>query len=128
MPSDAISPRYHPEMVEIVKGSYTCAQNSFVTATLTENFQSCALVDVFFWWQVGMYTCILNWGPYDEYFFGGVVWDEWSQGDYFEATDLKFEPGMSTIKTRNVYFGWWFQIYVFYFHRSPLLGEMIQFD
>lgn len=49
MPSDAISPRYYPEMVEIVKGSYTCAQNSFVTATLTENFQSCALVDVFFW-------------------------------------------------------------------------------
>jgi len=32
---------YYPEMVEIVKGSYTCAQNSFVTATLTENFQSC---------------------------------------------------------------------------------------
>lgn len=52
MPSDAISPRYYPEMVEIVKGSYTCAQNSFVTATLTENFQSCALVDgfLFFFW------------------------------------------------------------------------------
>ena len=111
MPSDAISPRYHPEMVEIVKGSYTCAQNSFVTATLTENFQSCALVDGFFLvtscdvylhFELGVHMMNI--------FFGGVVWDEWSQGDYFEATDLKFEPGMSTIKTRNVYFGWWFQI------------------
>ena len=117
-----MAPRYHPEMVEIVKGSYTCAQNSFVTATLTENFQSCALVDVFFLWQVGMYTCILNWGPYDEFFFGGVVWDEWSQGDYFEATNLKFGS-----RLEMYILGGGFK-YVFHFHRSPLLGEMIQFD
>ena len=76
----------------------------------------------FFLWQVGMYTCILNWGPYDEFFFGGVVWDEWSQGDYFEATNLKFGS-----RLEMYILGGGFK-YVFHFHRSPLLGEMIQFD